>query len=55
MGRGFQEECTLLAGAEVMGMLYLHDEGFQVIWPSGLRDHLKDGRGGACRLRIGRD
>lgn len=50
MGRGFQGESTLLAGAKVLGMLPFHEEELQVhtkhvltgkenvnpiIWPSG--------------------
>jgi hypothetical protein len=46
VGRGFQGVCTLLTGGEVLGMLHLHKEEFQVlavgrrevklvIWPSG--------------------
>jgi hypothetical protein len=31
VGRGFQGECTVLAGAEVLGMLHLHEEEFQVL------------------------
>lgn len=30
-GRGFQSECTSLAGANVLGMPYLHEEEFQVL------------------------
>ena len=31
MGRDFWGECTSLAGAEVLGMLHLHEEEFQVL------------------------
>lgn len=29
----FQDECTLLAGADMLGMLYLHKEEFQMLKP----------------------
>ena len=31
MGRSFGGECTLLPGPEVLGMLHLHEEEFQVL------------------------
>lgn len=31
VGRGFQGECTLMAGAEVLGMLHLHEQVFQIL------------------------
>lgn len=30
MGRGFGDECTLLTGADVLGMLHLNEEEFEV-------------------------
>lgn len=33
MDSGFPRECTLLAEADVLGMLHLHEEGNQVLKP----------------------
>ena len=53
MGKGFQGEYTLLARAKVWGMLYLCEEGFQVlesvIWPMG-HDFKKNGGEGHVEL-----
>lgn len=43
MGRGFQNGCTSLAGAEVLGILHLHEEAPEE--PAGQVTILRDGGG----------